>query len=140
MTSPFAPPPDDPLFPPDPDEANPFDGWWLPPAPTNVYADFREFFTEALSVWFERGNPVPGGVQWCPRWWLHPEAAARVTALWLAWEACNRDGGTAPAAWWVNYADPIMRELFEPQAAFAGCSPARSHRPANLPLPEDTEE
>ena len=54
-------------------------------------------------------NPV--GLTWCPQWWMHAEAIARLMALWEAWEALRLDGGTAMGTWWRDHCGPQLGVL-----------------------------
>ena len=55
---------------------------------------------------------VGGPVSWCPRWWEHPAAVVRLTALWQAWEVLRlRPDGMS--AWFTGHYDPHMRALLD---------------------------
>jgi len=47
---------------------------------------------------------------WDPEWWQLNEPVARLTVMWLAWEAA-RQAGADMSVWWINTCDPHMREL-----------------------------
>jgi len=51
------------------------------------------------------------GLTWCPQWWMHAEAIARLMALWEAWEALRLDGGTAMGTWWRDHCGPQLGVL-----------------------------
>ena len=40
-------------------------------------------------------------VRWCPQWWQHAEAIARLTILWNTWEAARWQPSAKPA-WWLD--------------------------------------
>lgn len=75
-----------------------------------------------LPVWTRSlgGNDVT----WCPQWWRHPEAVARLTALWLSWEQLRMEPGTGMSAWWRDHADHHLPVLLAERNVFKGCSPA----------------
>lgn len=96
--------------------------------PGLLYSSVDAFVEDFLAVIYER--PLPNGRRtWCPQWWKHPEAAYRLQALWLSWEATRiNDGALGSATWLVNYADPIMAVLFDVEGPFKGCSVENGHR------------
>ncbi|MFD6917930.1 DUF4913 domain-containing protein [Streptomyces virginiae] len=67
---------------------------------------------------------VSSSAMWCASWWAHPEAVARLHALWLAWqemtdpETCGRTG---PAVWHRDHLDPAVSQLRSPDGPFAAC-------------------
>lgn len=70
---------------------------------------------------------------WCRKWWAHPEAVARLGALWHAWEYLRlAEPSEGIARWFVQYADPIMRELTSPEGTFKLCKD-HEHRNVNEP-------
>ncbi|MEV8533131.1 DUF4913 domain-containing protein [Streptomyces sp. NPDC051211] len=101
------------------------------------YADVFEFVTSYLAYTIRR--PLDGTTAtWCPRWWDHPEAGARLAALWLAWEHLRHDVGLGMTTWWIQYADPHLRVLMDPkQGPFAACSPKGHTETPFEPLPND---
>lgn len=70
---------------------------------------------------------------WCPQWWRHPEAVARLTALWLCWEHLRLDPATGMSSWWRDHADHHLGVLLSSSTVFKGCSP-KGH--TDYPLPE----
>lgn len=89
-------------------------------APTTLYPNLNAWVEDFLALIYNR---APGaGRAWCPQWWNHDEAYYRLDALWRAWEH-NRvyDGPLGAATWLVNYADPLMTVLMQPDGCFKGC-------------------
>ena len=48
---------------------------------------------------------------WCPQWWKHAEAVARLEALWRAWEHLRQDPATGLSVWFRDHADHHMTVL-----------------------------
>lgn len=95
-----------------------------------VYDDVNHWFKDHFRYVVERR--LESYVGWCPEWWRHPEAVDRLSALWTAWEACHKEGGTGPATWWVNFADPIMRVLLDADGGpFSDCVSPDGHLGGN---------
>jgi len=69
--------------------------------------------------------------RWCVRWRDHPEAVARLGALWSAYEAL-RGSATGRSRWWTEHADPQLGALMAPDGPFARCSPQECHPPGPL--------
>ncbi len=51
-------------------------------------------------------------------WWMHPEAVARLDALWRAWEHLGNDPATGMSVWWRDHADHHMGVLMSPDGPF----------------------
>ncbi|MDT0612031.1 DUF4913 domain-containing protein [Streptomyces lancefieldiae] len=65
---------------------------------------------------------------WCPSWWAHPEAVARLTTMWRAMEYLRDDVALGMSVWWRDHFDPHMRMLRDPLAGpFAACRQAGGH-------------
>ncbi|MFF5934589.1 DUF4913 domain-containing protein [Streptomyces sp. NPDC012508] len=87
------------------------------------FADVFAFVSEYLSPTIRR-RVNGSSATWCPRWWEHPEAGARLTALWLAWEHLRHDPALGMSTWWLHHADPHLRVLMDTDLGpFAACSP-----------------
>ncbi|WP_433474149.1 DUF4913 domain-containing protein [Spirillospora sp. CA-142024] len=77
---------------------------------------------------------------WCTRWWEHPEALARLHALWLAWQSLTDSpscGHTGPSIWHRDHLDPALARLRAPDGPFARCmlDPERPAHNANPTTP-----
>ncbi|MBH1934131.1 DUF4913 domain-containing protein [Streptomyces sp. AV19] len=77
-----------------------------------------------------------GSATWCPRWWAHPEALLRMTAVWRAWEHLRHDPALGISNWLLQHADPHLRVLMDgDNGPLAACSPEGHSRYAYEPLP-----
>ncbi|MFD8560587.1 DUF4913 domain-containing protein [Streptosporangium canum] len=108
---------------------------------------------QPLAVWVHEvlvplyiGEPTPNR-PWCPRWWKHPEAIARLHALWMAWEELTTPavgGYTGPSTWHDDHLEPALAVLRSPEGPLAGCmtDPDKPrHRPAaHAPLAAPSSE
>ncbi|MGF1425483.1 DUF4913 domain-containing protein [Kitasatospora sp. LaBMicrA B282] len=79
------------------------------------------------------GREISSTRPWCARWYEHPEAVARLHALWLAWQQLTaaEAGHAGPATWHRDHLDHTLLQLRVPDGPFAACatSPARpAHR------------
>lgn len=74
-------------------------------------------------------------VVWCPQWWRHPEAVARLAALHARYELARHDGPAAMSDWWLLHADPHMNRLLDPSGPFKYCSLRNGHNDHIKPLP-----
>ncbi|MEU6375362.1 DUF4913 domain-containing protein [Streptomyces sp. NPDC046909] len=83
------------------------------------------------------GREATSAAPWCPTWWEHPEAVARLHALWMAWGALTGPGSdmAGPAVWHRDHLSPVMEALRDPQGPFAGCKEGK-HRPKSQPSVE----
>ena len=71
---------------------------------------------------------------WCPQWWRHAEAVARLESLWRAWEHLRQDAATGLSVWFRDHADHHMTILLDADGPFKGCDGRHSNRPvAELP-------
>jgi hypothetical protein len=103
------------------------------------FRSVEDFVSHFLSLVTERRTGGP--VVWCPSWWSHPEAVARLTALWRAWEALRLEAATGMSNWWTLHFDPHMRVILDGERGpFAACG--RGHqagKPGPLSLDEPAE-
>lgn len=84
-----------------------------------------------LIEWVE-GVLVPGylaepssDARWCPNWFEHPVAVARLHACWLAWQELTDPatcGYTGPSVWHRDHLDPCLAQLRPSTGPFAGCT------------------
>lgn len=105
------------------------------PKAENYYPTVVEFVTYFLVRVYAR--PIMAqrtDFRWCPRWWEHAEAIARLEALWKAWEVLRLDEGTGIATWWRDYCDPTMHALCASDGPFRQCSDTQHDIPPALPL------
>ncbi|WP_328940919.1 DUF4913 domain-containing protein [Streptomyces sp. NBC_00250] len=90
------------------------------------------------------GREISTTRPWCAQWYEHPEAVARLHALWLAWQQLtDTEAGLAgPSTWHRDHLDQTLVHLRAPDGPFAACttSPARpNHRVLSTPAPEQGE-
>ncbi|MEJ7894180.1 MAG: DUF4913 domain-containing protein [Solirubrobacteraceae bacterium] len=103
--------------------------------PELYYPDVVAFVREQLVPMYRR--PLGGqGVTWCPQWWRHAEAIARLEALWRAWEHLRLDPATGMSVWFRDHADHHMPVLLSADGPFKGCKPDK-HGERLDPLPLD---
>ncbi|WP_411573547.1 DUF4913 domain-containing protein [Streptomyces fradiae] len=86
------------------------------------------------------GREITTGRPWCQQWQEHPEAVARLHALWLAWQQLTdtEAGLTGPSTWHRDHLDPTLLQLRTPDGPFGACttSPNRpNHRLLASPEP-----
>ncbi|MET7701002.1 MULTISPECIES: DUF4913 domain-containing protein [unclassified Streptomyces] len=113
--------------------------------PFILYLDGQEYAEEMgrLALWVSDlllpvyGREVTSQQPWCPRWWEHLEAVARLHGLWLAWQELTDPaaGAAGPAVWHRDHLGPVLSELRSPSGPFAGCK-AGSHRTKAAPTVE----
>ncbi|MGW4031683.1 DUF4913 domain-containing protein [Streptomyces sp. NPDC004838] len=100
----------------------------------------------ALSGWVNYlllpvyGREISTTRPWCDQWHEHPEAVARLHALWLAWQQLTdaEAGLSGPATWHRDHLDHTLVHLRSPDGPFAACttSPTRpNHRVLATPAP-----
>ncbi|MFJ2417494.1 DUF4913 domain-containing protein [Streptomyces brevispora] len=101
----------------------------------------------ALSTWVKHlllpiyGREISTSRPWCTRWQEHPEAVARLHALWLAWQQFTdaEAGLPGPSTWHRDHLDQTLVHLRAPDGPFAACttSPTRpNHRVLATPAPD----
>ncbi|MFF8480951.1 DUF4913 domain-containing protein [Streptomyces antibioticus] len=114
-------------------------------SPFILYKEGAEYdqALSGLALWVEHlllpvyGRETTSSQPWCPRWWEHLEAVARLHALWLAWQGLTDATAdlTGPAVWHQSYLTPVMSDLRDPSGPFAGCKEG-THRPKPPPVVE----
>ncbi|MDX2624058.1 DUF4913 domain-containing protein [Streptomyces sp. WI03-5b] len=103
----------------------------------------------ALSDWVNYlflpiyGREISTSRPWCAQWHEHPEAVARLHALWLAWQQFTdtEAGLSGPSTWHRDHLDQTLAHLRAPDGPFAACTtnPNRpNHRVLSTPAPEQT--
>lgn len=93
---------------------------YVPPPPERVFPDAGTWVAEWLVPTIHR--PMKAGVVWCPQWWRHLEAVARLDALWRAWETARAGGGDGPSLWWTMHFENHWAALTDStRGPFAAC-------------------
>ncbi|AXI91101.1 DUF4913 domain-containing protein [Streptomyces sp. ETH9427] len=103
----------------------------------------------ALSDWVNHlflpvyGREISTSRPWCAQWHEHPEAVARLHALWLAWQQFTdaEAGLSGPSTWHRDHLDQTLAHLRAPDGPFAACTTSASrpnHRVLATPAPEQT--
>ncbi len=85
---------------------------------------------KALRFWVDNlllptyGREVTTNRPWCRQWYEHPEAVARLHALWLAWQQLTdvEAGLSGPNTWHRDHLDPTLMQLRAPDGPFAACT------------------
>lgn len=99
-------------------------------APSFFYRSVEDWYVNLLAPTIERRLDASGTgtLTWCPQWWQHPEAIARLEALWRAWEICRDADGEAPSRWFWQHCDPTLTALMDAKTGpMSDCTPA-GHR------------
>ncbi|MBY8859535.1 DUF4913 domain-containing protein [Nocardia sp. CA2R105] len=100
-----------------------------------TYKSVVQFVENYLSMTFQRQVTDTTDTVWCPEWWKHHEAVARLDSLWRVWEHFRQQGATGLSEWFVEHADPQMKQLFDPRGTFRYCSARHGHKDLLSPLP-----
>lgn len=87
------------------------------------------------------GREISTNRPWCHRWPEHPEAVARLHALWLAWQQLTvpAAGPAGPSAWHRDHLGPTWLELRSPDGPFSACT-TNSDRPQHRLLASPSEQ
>ncbi|GAB2689625.1 DUF4913 domain-containing protein [Thalassiella azotivora] len=105
------------------------------PEPAQLYyPNVEVFVTEQLAPMYRRHLDGRNRT-WCPQWWRHAEAIARLEALWRAWEHLRHDPALGISIWFRDHADHHMTVLLDPDGPFKGCSHEKGHASRSEPLP-----
>ncbi|MEW2305394.1 DUF4913 domain-containing protein [Streptomyces sp. NPDC006655] len=121
--------PDSPASDSTPAEGDATDG----PASVFILALGAKAYAEeltALTNWVHNlllpvyGREITTGRPWCGQWQEHPEAVARLHALWLAWQQLTdvQAGLTGPSTWHRDHLDPALLQLRTPDGPFGACT------------------
>jgi len=105
-----------------PEDSGTGDGTAGKPETRLMYADPLEFFVEILGPSYVRDVNNGSEFAWCPEWYKHVEALARIETLWRAWEHLRQDGALGLSTWWLHHADPHMRILMATNGPFKRCA------------------
>ncbi|POX43392.1 DUF4913 domain-containing protein [Streptomyces sp. Ru73] len=89
------------------------------------------------------GREITASRPWCRQWTEHPEAVARLHALWLAWQQyTDSEAGLAgPSIWHRDHLDPALHQLRAADGPFGACTTTSSrpnHRLLAAPEPLGT--
>jgi hypothetical protein len=107
-----------------------------------AYPDFMTWFAEWLSPAIHRS--LKAGTTWCPMWWRHIEATARIDALWRSWEHARETGGPELSYWWTHHFEPHWSVLADAALGpFAACKDGvHSDKFTDLPFtyPEEVDQ
>jgi len=104
-----------------------------PPAPQLYYPTLEVFVHDYLIGTYRRH--IDGrNRNWCPQWWCHAEAIARLEAMWRSFEHLRMEPATGTSVWFINHADPHMAALLDPDGPFKYCTPENGHAPRLPPL------
>ncbi|WP_216915263.1 DUF4913 domain-containing protein [Nocardia noduli] len=110
------------------------------------YRNLELFVAEFLAPLYRREVIREGSenkIRWCPMWWDHGEAVARLSALWRSFERMRQGDGVEMSVWWIHHADPTMSALMDHEKGpFQYCSVADGHkrRLKALPVTEIPED
>jgi Domain of unknown function (DUF4913) len=103
--------------------------------PTPYFPTLPEWVDQWLLPVYRRSIKGPERA-WCPQWWRHDEAVARLDAMWRAWEHLRLDAATGLSVWFRDHADHHMTVLLDANGPFKGCDATHSDRPLE-PLPHE---
>ncbi|NBE51638.1 DUF4913 domain-containing protein [Streptomyces boluensis] len=103
----------------------------------------------ALSAWVNHlflpvyGREISTTRPWCAQWHEHPEAVARLHALWLAWQQFTdtEAGLSGPSTWHRDHLDQTLVHLRAPDGPFAACTTSTTrpnHRVLATPAPKQS--
>ena len=98
--------------------------------PENIYPDVVAFVVDYFGPLYARQWEAAREPRWCARWWEHPEAVTRLSALWTAWEAARLEPGGLLA--WLRDADANLDRLGSAGGTFGQCGPERHKLAAPL--------
>lgn len=105
-----------------------------PAGPPLYFSSLDRFVSEYLAMIYRR-DPSVASVRWCPEWFKHAEAIARLEAMWRAWELLRLDPGEGASNWWLVHCDPHMRVLLSESGPFRNCRNTSHSEERSQPLP-----
>ncbi|WP_159850511.1 DUF4913 domain-containing protein [Nocardia sp. CY41] len=106
--------------------------------PQQKYPTVQAFVEQWVSEVYRREvseHNIETKRRWCPQWWRHGEAKARLEALWNAFEALRQGETVEQSLFWLVHLDPHMTRLFDPEGPFKYCSPNEGHHGHLAALP-----
>lgn len=102
------------------------------------YKTPEQFVEQYVLVLYRRRIATAGaeaGLRWCPWWWKHGEVTGRMRALWRAFEELRTGKGIEPSQWWLQYFDPMMAQIMDPEGPFRYCTVEGGHSERLTALP-----
>ncbi len=113
------------------------------------FGSLEEWVADVFAATYARRSTPT--FRWCAQWWRHPEAIARLEALWRSWEALRTDPLLGIASWHASHLDqqlPILSDPtrhFDPEQPYLPVQPAPAGwwpptptpAPAPAPAPDD---
>lgn len=91
-----------------------------------------EFVDQIITPMYATSATRANRANWAKRWWAHPEAVARLDALWRRYEQLRMDEpGTFFESFLRGHADYHMRYLMKDDGVFADC---RNEDTPSVPL------
>lgn len=98
-----------------------------------AFSSLPTFVSDYLALIIQR-RMDDGSHLWCPSWWAHPEAIARLAAMWRAFEYLRSDPAIGLSNWWLHHADPHLAVLLSPTGPFHACAQGHRSDAERLPL------
>lgn len=102
------------------------------------FKTLTEFVEKYVAHTYRREVTARGAedkTRWCPEWWKHGEAIARLRHLWTAFEEMRRVPGQEMSSFWLHHFDEHMDRLFDLRGPFMYCSPVGGHKDKLPALP-----
>lgn len=102
-------------------------------APEPRFADVGVFVEQMIARRLPVNLVDRRDVYWCPRWFEHPEAVLRFTALWMTYEHLRvSEPATGLDTWLRVHADHHLPRLLSERGPFGSCQSGHRRTP---PLP-----